>query len=141
MYVVSCFIISDMGRRTRFFSCSVNFAGSMLRPTSIAIPLIKGPKSILIYISFHKKQIKRNYSNMIQTQYLRGTLKNIITHQKYIQVDFGEPISIMAVVTMGLADTALVEFVKKYMVKYSNTASTWSPVLHGTTNVSLCLKL
>uniref|UniRef100_K1RFK7 Lactadherin n=1 Tax=Magallana gigas TaxID=29159 RepID=K1RFK7_MAGGI len=40
----------------------------------------------------------------------------------------------MAVVTMGLADTALVEFVKKYMVKYSNTASTWSPVLHGTTN-------
>lgn len=27
----------------------------MLRPTSIAIPLIKGPKSILIYISFHKK--------------------------------------------------------------------------------------
>lgn len=66
---------------------------------------------------------------------------NIITHQKYIQVDFGEPITIMAVVTMGLADTALVEFVKKYMVKYSNTASTWSPVLHGTTNVSLCLKL
>eukprot|EP00105_Crassostrea_gigas_P006901 XP_011420973.1 PREDICTED: discoidin, CUB and LCCL domain-containing protein 2 [Crassostrea gigas] len=52
----------------------------------------------------------------------------------WIQVDFGEPISIMAVVTMGLADTALVEFVKKYMVKYSNTASTWSPVLHGTTN-------
>lgn len=58
MYVVSCFIISDMGRRTRFFSCSVNFAGSMLRPTSIAIPLIKGPKSILIYISFHKNKYK-----------------------------------------------------------------------------------
>lgn len=68
-------------------------------------------------------------------------MKNIITHQKYIQVDFGEPVTIMAVVTMGLADTALVEFVKKYMVKYSNTASTWSTVSHGTTNVSFCLKL
>lgn len=139
MYVVSCFIISDMGRRTRFFSCSVYFVGSMLRPTSIAIPL-KAQSRFWYILVFTKTNIKILFkydSDLI----LKRNVENIITHQKYIQVDFGEPVTIMAVVTMGLADTALVEFVKKYMVKYSNTASTWSPVLHGTTNVSFCLKL
>lgn len=68
-------------------------------------------------------------------------MKNIITPQKYIQVDFGEPITIMAVVTMGLADTKYVEYVKKYVVRYSDTASIGSTVIHGATNVSLCLKL
>lgn len=57
MYVVSCFIISDMGRRTRFFSCSVYFVGSMLRPTSIAIPL-KAQSRFWYILVFTKTNIK-----------------------------------------------------------------------------------
>lgn len=42
---------------------------------------------------------------------------------------------------MGLVDIVLVEFVKKYMVKYSNIVLIWSLVLYGIINVSFCFKL
>ncbi|XP_052701549.1 uncharacterized protein LOC128178433 [Crassostrea angulata] len=52
----------------------------------------------------------------------------------WIQVDFGRTFTIMAVVTKGLNFSNLIEYVKKYRVKYSNTGSTWNTVQIGTTN-------
>ncbi|XP_062595860.1 contactin-associated protein 1-like [Saccostrea cucullata] len=51
----------------------------------------------------------------------------------WIQVDFGREMSIRAVLTKGMG--GLMEWVKKYQVIYSNTASTWMVVQYGSSNV------
>ncbi|XP_065944395.1 uncharacterized protein [Magallana gigas] len=50
----------------------------------------------------------------------------------WIQVDFGRPLTIVAVVTKGLDFRNLDEYVKKYKVRYSNTSVNWMLVYNGT---------
>lgn len=57
------------------------------------------------------------------------------------QVDFGRPLTIVAVVTKGLDFNNHNEYVKKYKVRYSNTSVNWMMVYNGTNDVSRCTNL
>lgn len=57
------------------------------------------------------------------------------------QVDFGRPLTIVAVVTKGLNFHYLDEYVKKYRMRYSNTSVNWTMVFNGTNDVSRCINL
>lgn len=52
------------------------------------------------------------------------------------QVDFGRPLTIVAVVTKGLNFEHYIEYVKKYIVRYRNTPFNWTTVYNNNTNVS-----
>jgi hypothetical protein len=68
-------------------------------------------------------------------------LKFILTIRNtyIIQVDFGETVTIVAVVTKGLGGTSLSEWVTKYQLKYTNTLSTWTTVPRNPDDVSFFL--
>uniref|UniRef100_A0A8W8HL61 F5/8 type C domain-containing protein n=1 Tax=Magallana gigas TaxID=29159 RepID=A0A8W8HL61_MAGGI len=53
-------------------------------------------------------------------------------HDPWIQVDFGRPLTMVAVVTKGLNFKTFDEYVKKYKVRYSNTSVNWMTVFNGT---------
>uniref|UniRef100_A0A8W8HL54 F5/8 type C domain-containing protein n=1 Tax=Magallana gigas TaxID=29159 RepID=A0A8W8HL54_MAGGI len=53
-------------------------------------------------------------------------------HDPWIQVDFGRPLTIVAVVTKGLDFNNYDVYVKKYKVRYSNTSVNWTMVFNGT---------
>lgn len=58
-----------------------------------------------------------------------------------LQVDFGRPLTVVAVVTKGLDFNYYDEYVKKYKVRYSNTSVNWMTVFDGTNDVSRCINL
>lgn len=58
---------------------------------------------------------------------------NIHTHP-WIQVDFGQPVTIMAVVTKGFVSEYYNGYVTKYILGYSNTTSSWNTVEDSTTH-------
>lgn len=58
-----------------------------------------------------------------------------------LQVDFGRPLTIVAVVTKGVNFHNLDEYVKKYRMRYSNTSVNWTMVFNGTNDVSQCINL
>ncbi|XP_056020437.1 uncharacterized protein LOC130054498 [Ostrea edulis] len=64
----------------------------------------------------------------------RGWSPNTGQSDPWIQVDFERVVRLKGVVTKGLGETSLLEWVKKYQVKYSDTASTWTTVIHGASN-------
>lgn len=57
------------------------------------------------------------------------------------QVDFGRPLTMVAVVTKGLDFNNYDEYVKKYKVGYSYTSVNWMLVNNGTNDVSRCINL
>lgn len=57
------------------------------------------------------------------------------------QVDFGRPLTMVAVVTKGLDFHNHNEYVKKDKVRYSNTSVNWTMVFNGTNDVSRCINL
>lgn len=56
-------------------------------------------------------------------------------------MDFGRPLTMVAVVTKGLDFNNYNEYVKKYKVRYSNTSVNWTMVFNGINDVSRCINL
>lgn len=66
---------------------------------------------------------------------------NIPIPKFVFKVDFEQPLTVKAIVTKGSGNVRD-KYVEKYMVKYSNTTSSWITVTNGTSKVShTCIML
>lgn len=66
---------------------------------------------------------------------MKNYLFQYTLYQTFVfKVDFEQPLTVKAIVTKG-SGNARANYVMKYVVKYSNTTSTWI-TLNGTSKVS-----